>query len=70
MFEVKARGGDGRLAVLSSTSNLQAGLGYQQYSLNLNAYRGQRVQLSFVASSFSGGLGTGFVLDDVSLIAK
>jgi hypothetical protein len=69
-FEVKARGADGRLAVLGSYGNQQAGLGYQQYSLNLNAYRGQRVQLSFVASSFPGGLGTGFVLDDVSLIAK
>jgi len=70
VFEVKARGADGRLAVLGSISNLQAGLGYQQYNYNLNAYRGQRVQLSFVASSFSGGLGTGFVMDDISLIAK
>jgi pseudomonalisin len=69
-FEVKARGTDGRLTVLGSYSNLQAGLGYQQYSLSLNAYRGQRVQLSFVASSYSGGLGTSFVLDDVSLIAR
>jgi len=69
-FEVKARGRDGRLAILGACTNLQAGFGYQQYSLNLNAYRGQQVQLSFVASSFSGGLTTSFALDDVSLIAK
>jgi hypothetical protein len=67
---VKARGAGGRLAILASYSNLQAGLGYQKYSLNLAAYRGQRVQLSFVASDFKGGLTTGFALDDVSLIAQ
>ncbi len=67
---VKVRGADGQLTTLASYSNLQAGLGYQKYSLNLGAYRGQRVQLSFVASSFKGGLTTGFALDDVSLIAQ
>jgi hypothetical protein len=45
-------------------------MGYQEYALNLGAYRGQKVQLSFVASDFSKGRTTSFALDDVSLIAK
>jgi pseudomonalisin len=70
LFAVKARGADGRLAILGGITNLQAGLGYQQSSLDLGAYKGQQVQLSFVAYRFSGGLTTSFVLDDVSLIAR
>jgi hypothetical protein len=69
-FQVKARGASGVLAVLGSWSNLDAGLGYQQYALDLGAYRGQKVQLSFVASDFSRGRTTSFALDDVSLIAE
>jgi hypothetical protein len=69
-FSVKARGGNGVLAILGSWSNLAAGPTYQQHSLDLGAYRGQRVQLSFVASAYPKGLGTSFALDDVSLIAK
>ena len=69
-FDVKVRGADGRLAILGSYGNLQPGLGYLQYSLSLGAYRGQTVQLSFVANCRSGGHATGFALDDVSLIAR
>jgi len=69
-FQVKARGTSGVLAILGSWSNLDAGMGYQEYALNLGAYRGQKVQLSFVASDFSKGRTTSFALDDVSLIAK
>jgi hypothetical protein len=46
------------------------GIGYQLHSVNMNAYLGQTVQLSFVASSFRYGRTTAFALDDVSLIAK
>ena len=69
-FQVKARGADGKLRVLGTWSNLDGGFGYQQYGVNLGACIGQTVQLSFVASNFRGGKGTGFVLDDVSLVAK
>jgi hypothetical protein len=69
-FQVKARGANGALAILGSWSNLQAGQGYQPFSLNLMAYQGQTVQLSFVASDFRDGLGTDFALDDVSLVAQ
>jgi hypothetical protein len=69
-FQVKARGTNGVLAILGTCSNLDAGLGYQGFALNLGAYRGQKVQLSFVASDFSKGLTTSFALDDVSLIAE
>lgn len=69
-FEVKARGADGRIKVLSSTRGLQPGLGYQLYSLDLDPYRGQTVQISFVAPGVPCGRGSGFALDDVSLIAK
>lgn len=54
----------------AAPATCRPGRATSRYSLNLNAYRGQRVQLSFVSSSFPGGLGTGFVLDDVSLIAR
>ncbi|MDR3672173.1 MAG: protease pro-enzyme activation domain-containing protein [Holophaga sp.] len=68
-FQVKARGTSGQLAILASYSNLDAGLGYQQVAIDLGRYRGQELQLSFVASDRSPGRTTGFALDDVSLIA-
>jgi hypothetical protein len=69
-FQVKARGPDGKLAILATFSNLDAGPGYRQRSLSLRTYLGQRVQLSLVASPYRKGGSTSFVLDDVSLIAK
>ncbi len=69
-FAVKVRGNNGQLSDLAVYTNLQAGLGYQQYVLDLNAYLGLQVQLSFVATNSPKGLGTGFALDDVSLIAQ
>lgn len=69
-FQVKARGRNGVLAILASCSNLRAGRGYQLQSVDLGAYKGQTVQLSFVASDFQGGRTTDFALDDVSLIAN
>jgi hypothetical protein len=69
-FQVKARGKDQALRILASYSNLDVGIGYQLHSVNMNAYLGQTVQLSFVASSFRYGRTTAFALDDVSLIAK
>jgi hypothetical protein len=69
-FQVKARGANGILSILGTYSNLDASLGYQEYAINLGAYLGQKVQLSFVASDFSKGMTTSFALDDVSLIAR
>jgi hypothetical protein len=69
-FTVKARGANGVLTILGSWSNLQGGPAYQPHSLDLSAFRGQKVQLSFVASAYPKGLGTSFALDDVSLIAN
>jgi hypothetical protein len=69
-FQLKARGADGTLAILATYSNLDAGLGYQEFAVNLGAYLGQKVQLSFVASDFSRGRTTSFALDDISLIAN
>ena len=69
-LEVKARGANGRLVTLGRWSNRDAGPGYQQERLSLDAFRGQRVELSWVASGPAGGPGTGFAVDDVSLIAR
>jgi hypothetical protein len=69
-FTVKARGANGLLAILGTYSNLDAAPGFQLCTFNLNAYLGQTVQLSFVASDNPKGLTTSFVLDDVSLIAQ
>ena len=68
-FQVKARGADGRLAVLGTWTNLDQRAGYFPCTVNMRAYLGQRVQLSFVAASFRHGRGTDFTLDDVSLAA-
>jgi len=68
-LEVKARGRDGVLAVLASFSNLDAAPGYRQHSLDLGAYRGQDLELAFVACYHPLGRATSFVLDDLSLIA-
>jgi hypothetical protein len=68
-FQVKARAG-GRLAILETLSNLDDAPGYQQHSLDLGAYRGQTVELSFVAQDSPMGVNTSFTLDDVSLVAR
>jgi hypothetical protein len=70
LFQVKARGADGRLAILGTLSNLDDQAGFRQHRIDLGAYRGQKVQLSFVASDSPVGLNTSFTLDDVSLIAQ
>jgi hypothetical protein len=67
-FQVKVRSADGGLATLGTWNDQGGGLGYQQATLNLGAYRGQTVQLAFVANRRAGG-GGGFSLDDVSLLA-
>jgi len=69
-FTAKARGANGILSILGTFSNLDAAPGFQLCTFNLNAYLGQKVQLSFVASDNPKGLTTSFVLDDVSLIAQ
>ncbi len=68
-FQVKARAG-GRLAILGTLSNLDGAPGYQQHSLDLSGYRGQTVELSFVAQDSPMGVNTSFTLDDVSLVAQ
>jgi hypothetical protein len=68
-LDVKLRGADGILRTLTRFSNLDAAPGYQQHTLDLSAWRGQDVQLSFVSSYNPLGRWTSFVLDDVSLIA-
>ena len=65
-FQFKVRGADGRLRILAAGSGLDAGPGYRQHAVDLGAYRGQTVRLSFVAADREG---TAFALDDVSLIA-
>ena len=69
-FQVKARSDAGPLAILDTFSNLDNGQGYQQHSLDLSAYRGRKVELSFVAQDSPLGVNTSFLLDDVSLVAK
>ena len=68
-FQVKARAG-GRLAILETLSNLDGAPGYQQRTLDLDAYRGQTVELAFVAQDSPRGVNTSFSLDDVSLVAR
>jgi hypothetical protein len=69
-FRVLARGADGLLATLGRWSNLDSTPGYRRHAIDLGAYRGQTVQLSFVAEDNINGVNTSFVLDDVSLIAR
>jgi len=69
-FQIKVRGADGRLAILARIGGPGIATGWQAYSLNLGAYRGQVIQLSFVAAHARGRRTTGFALDDVSLIAQ
>jgi hypothetical protein len=68
-LQVKVRGGDGRLATLGTYTNLGGGLGYQPCAFRLDGYRGQTVELAFVAIHHPGDPGTSFSLDDVSLLA-
>ena len=68
-FQVKARGAGGKLAILGTWTNLDQGAGYLPCAVNLGAYLGQKVQLSFVASSYRYGRTTDFALDDASLVA-
>jgi len=68
-FAVKVRGSDGVLRILGAWSNLDAATGYQRHTLDLSGYRGQAIELSFVASYHPLGRSTSFVLDNVSLIA-
>ncbi len=68
-FQVKARGAGGKLAILGTWTNLDQGAGYLPCAVNLGAYLGQKVQLSFVASSSRYGRTTDFTLDDASLVA-
>jgi hypothetical protein len=69
-IQLKVRGNDGKLVTLATFSNLDNAPDYQQHSVDLCGYRGQKVQLSFVAFDSPEGVNTTFVLDDVSLIAK
>jgi len=69
-FQVKARGADGQVRVLAALSNLDYAPGYREHGADLGAYRGQEVQLSFVAEHSPGGVNTSFTLDDVSLVAR
>ncbi len=52
--------------VLATYSNLNAGTGYTLKSLNMNAYIGQTVTITFTGTEDSS-LATSFVLDDVTL---
>jgi len=68
-FQVKVRPCGGELVPLAAFTNLDNAPGYQQHSLDLGAYRGRELELSFVAQDSPDGVGTAFTLDDVSLIA-
>ena len=54
------------LATLATYSNLNAATGYGQFSFDLNAYRGQTIQLYLVGVEDSS-LKTSFVVDDFKL---
>jgi hypothetical protein len=69
LFQVKVRGEDGRLAILGTVSNLDHASRFRSHRVDLSAYRGQRIQLTFTAAISVDGPSTSFVLDDVSLIA-
>ena len=69
-FTVKARAEGGPLAILDTRSNLDGAPGYQRRSIDLGAYRGRTVELSFVAHDSPLGVNTAFTLDDVSLVAQ
>lgn len=60
-FTVKAGG-----TTLATLSNVDAGSGYVQRSVDLSAYAGQTVTLTFTATE-DYSLQTGFLLDDVAL---
>ncbi|MEW2076149.1 M28 family peptidase [Streptomyces sp. NPDC013433] len=60
-FTVKAGG-----STLATLSNADAGSGYVQRSVDLSAYAGQTVTLTFTGSEDSS-LQTSFILDDVTL---
>ena len=68
-FQIKVRGADGRLTLLARIGGPGVAAGWQAYRINLGAYRGQTLQLSFVAAHARGRPTTGFALDDVSLSA-
>jgi Zn-dependent metalloprotease len=57
------------LGTMSGFSNLDARPGYQLYSANLSAFRGQNVVVSFTASE-DFALPTAFSIDSVSLQAR
>jgi hypothetical protein len=70
LFQVKVRGADGILRILGTWPSQGAVAGYQQHTLDLGAYRGQKISLAFVASySAADSFDSNFALDDVSLIA-
>ncbi|MFC8392654.1 MULTISPECIES: M20/M25/M40 family metallo-hydrolase [unclassified Streptomyces] len=62
-FTVKAGG-----TTLATLSNADAGSGYVQRSVDLSAYAGQTVTLTFTGSEDSS-LQTSFVVDDVTLLS-
>jgi hypothetical protein len=68
-FQVKARGADGILRILAVFSNLDNAPDFHRRGIDLASYRGQRVELSFVALDAPDGVNSSFTLDDVSLIA-
>jgi hypothetical protein len=69
-LKVRARGADGKLNLLATYSNLDNGPDYVRHTLDLGAYCGQKLQLSFTAEGNMNGVNTSFTLDDVSLIAR
>ena len=54
------------LATLATYSNLNAATGYKQVSFDLNAYRGQTIQIYLVGVEDSS-LRTSFIVDDFAL---
>lgn len=59
----------GKSINLASFSNANAASGYQQHTVNLDAYKGQVVQINFSGTEDSR-LQTSFVIDDVSVDAQ
>ncbi|WP_350015541.1 Ig-like domain-containing protein [Rhodanobacter sp. IGA1.0] len=59
----------GKYINLASFSNTNAASGYQQHTINLDAYKGQTVQINFYGKE-DASLATSFVLDDVGVEAQ
>lgn len=65
-LKVQVKDASGRTTTLATFSNLHGSADYKSYALDLSAYAGQRVTLTFAGQETGGGK-TSFLLDDVQI---